>query len=77
MSQPHIIVPWDKRNEGQPWISRDPRRDADHAESHALVAVDKIAEVFTRGGDRDALAVPELVQPALNPLVVCSKVSLL
>lgn len=40
--------------------------NAHHAQTHALVPVDEVAQVFASGSHRDTLSVAKLVQPALD-----------
>jgi hypothetical protein len=42
---------------------------AHHAETHALIAVDEVAEVFGSGCDRYPFPIPQLVQSTLDAKV--------
>jgi hypothetical protein len=41
-------------------------KQAHHAETHALIAVDEVAEILGSGCNRYPFPVPQLVQPALD-----------
>jgi hypothetical protein len=41
-------------------------REAHHTETHALIAVDEVAEIFGSGCNRYPFPVPQLVQPTLD-----------
>ena len=45
------------------------KNQAHHAETHALIAVDEVAEIFGSGCDRYPFPIPQLVQSALDAKV--------
>lgn len=65
MSQPQIMVPC-KPSEPSPRLVIEATY---HTESHSLVAVHEIAEVFACRGDGDTLLIPEFVEATLHAQV--------
>jgi hypothetical protein len=60
------MVPWEDMNHDYLPQERD---ETHHAETHAFIAVDEIAEILGSGCNRYPFPVPQLVQTALDAKV--------
>lgn len=65
LSHPQIMVPYNSQNLVTS-RARGQQERTHHTETHSLVAVYQVAEIFARCSDGNALPVSQFVQPALD-----------